>query len=137
MELTEKRIVINQAEVDAKGRSMGETQKLLAMRKNSLAVLLVKALHTKEELSFKADDIKAINLYMEKDAANKSVVGRAIVGGVLTGGIGALVGGLSGTGKADAWYVEIETKENNVYVYRLQKADDRTALIKWCNKHGL
>lgn len=29
---------------------------------------------------------------------NKSVVGRAIVGGILTGGIGAIVGGMSGIG---------------------------------------
>jgi len=30
---------------------------------------------------------------------NKSVLGRALVGGVLLGGIGALVGAVSGTGK--------------------------------------
>ena len=36
--------------------------------------------------------------YTEEEIKNKSVVGRALVGGILTGGIGAVVGGMSGIG---------------------------------------
>jgi hypothetical protein len=40
--------------------------------------------------------IEEVNSYSDK---NKSVLGRAVVGGVLLGGVGAVVGGLSGQGK--------------------------------------
>lgn len=40
--------------------------------------------------------IEEVNSYSDK---NKSVLGRAVVGGVLLGGVGAIVGGLSGQGK--------------------------------------
>lgn len=40
--------------------------------------------------------IEEVNSYSDKD---KSVLGRAVVGGVLLGGVGAIVGGLSGQGK--------------------------------------
>jgi hypothetical protein len=36
--------------------------------------------------------------YSETETKNKSVLGRAVVGGVLTGGVGAIVGGMSGIG---------------------------------------
>ncbi|MCQ8849810.1 zinc ribbon domain-containing protein [Alteromonas stellipolaris] len=40
--------------------------------------------------------IEEVNSYSNKD---KSVLGRAVVGGILLGGVGAIVGGLSGQGK--------------------------------------
>lgn len=40
--------------------------------------------------------VEEVNTYTQKD---KSVIGRAAVGGLLLGGVGAIVGGLSGQGK--------------------------------------
>lgn len=52
------------------------------------------------ELRISYNDITNISshYYTEEEIENKSVIGRAIVGGVLTGGIGAIVGGMSGVG---------------------------------------
>ena len=40
--------------------------------------------------------IKKLEIFAEEEIKEKSVIGRAIVGGILTGGIGAIVGGMSG-----------------------------------------
>lgn len=42
------------------------------------------------------DTIKKLEIFAEEEKKEKSVIGRAIVGGILTGGIGAIVGGMSG-----------------------------------------
>ncbi|NFO88541.1 SHOCT domain-containing protein [Clostridium botulinum] len=51
-------------------------------------------------LNIKYKDITNIvyDSYREQITKNKSAVGRAVVGGVLTGGLGAIVGGMSGVG---------------------------------------
>lgn len=43
--------------------------------------------------------IETIKILTEKQAKNKSVIGRAIVGGILFGSLGAVAGGLSGIGQ--------------------------------------
>jgi len=49
---------------------------------------------------------------------NKSVIGRAIVGGILTGGIGAVVGGVSGVGtkkeKVTKYYLTLKFWDINI-----------------------
>ncbi|NFA43404.1 SHOCT domain-containing protein [Clostridium botulinum] len=61
--------------------------------------------------------------YCDEITKNKSTVGRAIIGGVLTGGIGAVVGGMSGIGtktktkKLFAMYLEyMDTTTKNLIV---------------------
>ena len=48
---------------------------------------------------------------------NKSVIGRGIAGGLLFGGVGLVLGGLSGTGtkqiKEDVQYIVVNYNENN------------------------
>ena len=61
---------------------------------------------------------------------NKSVVGRAIVGGILTGGIGAIVGGMSGIGSKK----KVKTTYYFVINYRSQDSNEIKAVsfgIKW------
>ncbi|MBY6860787.1 SHOCT domain-containing protein [Clostridium botulinum] len=56
--------------------------------------------------------------YCEEITKNKSTVGRAIVGGVLTGGLGAVVGGMSGIGT--------KTKTKKLFVMYLEYMDADT-----------
>ncbi len=58
-----------------------------------VSILERKQIHYSQIVDLK---IEEVNSYSDK---NKSVLGRAVVGGVLLGGVGAVVGGLSGQGK--------------------------------------
>lgn len=57
----------------------------------------------------------------EKD---KSVIGRAVVGGLLLGPVGAIVGGMSGIGTKQ------KVKKGNVDLYLYIKTSDREFLLK-------
>lgn len=83
-------------------------------------IVIRKALTTivLEEIDYK--DIVSIYRYDEREVIekNKSVLGRAIIGGVLTGGIGAVVGGISGVGTKNKkgklkFFIDIEYFKNN------------------------
>lgn len=56
-------------------------------------------------LSF--DKITNIAWVTEKDVKDASVIGRAMVGGILFGGLGAMVGAVSGTKKKSETYLII------------------------------
>lgn len=75
---------------------------------------------TKKEPEFvlDVDDIESIDILTEEQAKNKSVIGRAIVGGVLFGGVGAVVGGLSGVGqkKKIREILSIDTMDGKTYL---------------------
>lgn len=62
--------------------------------------IIIKAVLSKYEIKIGYNAITNIvsRNYTEEEIKNKSVVGRALVGGVLTGGIGAVIGGMSGVG---------------------------------------
>ena len=64
------------------------------------------------------DEIEAIDILTEEEAKNKSVIGRAIIGGVLFGGVGAVVGGLSGVGqkKKIREILSIDTMDGKTYL---------------------
>lgn len=59
----------------------------------------------KAHLSF--DKITAIAWITEKDVKDASVIGNAIVGGILFGGLGAVVGAVAGTKKKSETYLVI------------------------------
>lgn len=70
------------------------------------------------EFILDVDEIEAIDILTEEEAKNKSVIGRAIVGGVLFGGVGAVVGGLSGVGqkKKIREILSIDTMDGKTYL---------------------
>lgn len=70
------------------------------------------------EFVLDVDDIESIDILTEEQAKNKSVIGRAIVGGVLFGGVGAVVGGLSGVGqkKKIREILSIDTIDGKTYL---------------------
>lgn len=58
------------------------------------------AIGDSDKVSLKYSQIKNVGIYTEKEIIekSKSVIGRATVGGVLFGPLGAIIGGISGTG---------------------------------------
>lgn len=64
----------------------------------------------------------------EIEEKNKSVAGRAIVGGLLLGPLGAIVGGIDGTGKK----VKKELKVYFVFNYKSSDGEEKTLPIEVC-----
>lgn len=62
--------------------------------------LIVMSPVLKQEIKLNYDQITDVFYGLETEVIekNKSVIGRAIAGGLLLGGVGAVVGGISGTG---------------------------------------
>lgn len=73
----------------------------------------------KDVMSIEYSDITNAEVLTETEEENKSVIGRAIVGGLLLGPVGAVVGGISGTGK----------KEKNHYFLRITYGDENKSVI--------
>jgi len=73
----------------------------------------------KPEVNLKFEQITGVNVVSEKDIIekSKSTVGRAIVGGVLLGRLGAIIGGMSGIGNKQKsethYYMVINYKSKN------------------------
>ena len=76
-----------------------------------------------------------MTVFREADLANKSVVGRAAIGMVIAGPPGGVVGGISGTGKKDAWYMEIADKDGTEIVLRLRNEGDGRLMEKRIRKY--
>lgn len=97
--------------------------KLIADDDNN-EILIKSRVIKKPEVHLKYDQITGINVITEKDILekSKSVVGRAVLGGVLLGPLGAIVGGMSGIGskeKIDKHYfivINYKTKDNDIKV---------------------
>lgn len=88
-------------------------------------------LHLEEKLKFiksKTETIKEIDyseidnlqILTEVEQTDKSVIGRAIAGGLILGVAGAVVGGMSGTtkGKKNNYYLEITPKNDNPIILK-------------------
>ena len=65
--------------------------------------LIIKSPVLKQEIKLSYDQITDVYYGLETEITqvNKSVIGRAVAGGLMFGGVGAVVGGLSGTGTKD------------------------------------
>lgn len=65
--------------------------------------LTIKVAFGKQEATLKYDQITDVYYGMETEiiSKNKSSIGRAVAGGLLFGGVGAVVGAVSGTGTKD------------------------------------
>ncbi len=97
--------------------------KLIADDDNN-EILIKSRVIKKPEVHLKYDKITGINVITEKEILekNKSVVGRAALGGVLLGPLGAILGGMSGIGskeKADKHYfivINYKSKDDDIKV---------------------
>ena len=70
----------------------------------------------KKTFNINFDNIKDVELLKEIKHKNKSVVGRAVVGGLLLGPVGAVVGGMSGLGQKEEkdYYLKISTSNHEL-----------------------
>lgn len=97
--------------------------KLIADDDNN-EILIKSRVIKKPEVHLKYDQITGINAITEKEILekNKSVVGRAVLGGVLLGPLGAILGGMSGIGskeKTDTHYfivINYKSKDDDIKV---------------------
>ena len=128
--LLSKRLAVYKQNFDAQGRDLGEDLHVLVLDK-TLILLKNKGLVNKHIKDFK---IQSLTVFRTDANVDKSVIGRAIVGGILTGGIGAIVGGLSGTTKSKTWFCEIAEPNGQLTLFRLRNEADANVLKKWYSK---
>lgn len=76
--------------------------------------LLIEKSNKQELLKINYSDIENAEVMTEVEENDKNVIGRAIVGGLVLGSVGALVGGISGTTKSKKknYFLKITYKEN-------------------------
>lgn len=118
---------------DDEGRDLGEKGVLLKEGKKD-GVYICEA-NTPKRTVIRSFDPKSVTVFREADAVQKSALGRAVVGTILAGPVGAVVGGASGIGKKDAWYIEIEEKDGSKTVFRLRNQTEGTNMQKRILKH--
>ena len=110
-------------------------------RSNMLEVIekTKEGVHTWRAKGFKKEtinnfvDISKIEFYNEDEVKN-SVIGRGIVGGLLLGGVGAIVGGMSGINRTKStYYMVIHLKDETEILYELYGKYDIKKLkcFKW------
>ncbi|WP_300902232.1 hypothetical protein [uncultured Clostridium sp.] len=89
--------------------SKGTAVELSMDDKSQYLIMKARIFKDKPIIKLKYSQILAVNVITEKEIIenNKSVVGRAVVGGVLLGPLGAIIAGMSGVGS--------KTKSNNHY----------------------
>ena len=117
---------------DDQGRDLGETNCILVLA-DSLLLLTQQKIRFEQSKTY---DIEKMTLFMMDTSKKKSIIGRAIVGGVLAGGVGALVGGMTGTTKNRDWYCEIVDRDGSVDLFRLENNQGKVnSLKKWYHKH--
>lgn len=76
----------------------------------------------------KIDNVQTLQEY-ENTEQNKSVIGRALVGGLLLGGVGAIVGGISGVGT--------KTKQNTLYYLEITAGENIIVLKPFFNSENI
>lgn len=73
-------------------------------------------------ISYKDIESIEVNKEIKQTEKDKTVVGRALLGGILLGPVGAIVGGMSGIGTKkkiqEDFYLVINLKENNPIVFK-------------------
>jgi len=131
-----KKIIVFASTVDTLGRDHGEKEMIIEIN-GSRITLLEPGIIKKKRWSSSADVIACMDVFVEKNVVQKSVLKRAAVGGLLTGNmIGAAIGGLSGTGKSDAWYFEIVFNNQQGHIFRFKQPAERVYIEKYIKKYS-
>lgn len=101
--------------------------------------LIISPIASADRKEYPLDQISEIELKREVEAditneKEKSVVGRAVVGGLLLGPVGAIVGGMSGIGTKTqvtkgktTLYMVIKTKDDVEYLYNIHPFSSENA----------
>lgn len=126
-------IMVYVSKTDSNGRDAGEVPMVIKEGKKD-GVYLVDT-SSRGNPVIKNFDPASVDVFREADAQNKSVVGRAAIGYVIAGPLGGVIGGLSGSGKKDAWYMEIVDKDGSSMMFRLRNEGDGRAMSKRILKH--
>lgn len=101
-------------------------------------IIISQAYNAKPEVYLKYSQITNVDFLSEKEMIekNKSVCGRAVVGGIVLGPLGALVGGMSGIGSKNKtsmdYYMIINYKssaDDEIKVIRLKELSSFSNLI--------
>ena len=106
----------------------------LRFRPKGLQIEMIKGIKY-HSIGILESDILSINLEGQNqlfEQKNKSVVGRAIVGGLILGPVGAIVGGMTGIGQKE---VATNMPENFLSIYFSEKGEEKIILFSCKNKH--
>ena len=129
--MTSKRIQVYLQNIDEQGRDLGEDLYLFVLDEK-LILLEINGMHTDAIKNF---DIEKLTVFRMDANVDKSVIGRALVGGVLAGGVGAVIGGMSATNQKKAWFCEIIEKDETISLYRIKDETSAMQLEKWYKKY--
>ncbi len=132
MSIFSKRIQAAEINLDEYGRDRGDLTRLLELDRDWLIVREVKTFRT--DIVAKYDPrFTRIDIYKSTDLQSGNAVGSAVVGGLLFGGIGAVVGAIAGSSKKPFWIVEI-TDATGTRLFKLKGDTDKIILDKYITK---
>ena len=127
MSILSKRVAVNRLNITKDGRNHGETQQILELASKSIIVRDVKALHTTVEREISRTECET-DLFLSSDVETTGL-GGAIAGGLLFGGIGAVIGAIAGKGRP-TWILEIKI-DDEILLFRLKNDTDKKTIEKY------
>lgn len=132
MSIFSKRIQAAEINIDDQGRDRGDLTRLLELDRMRLIVRDVKTLHTVVVAEYDPRVAK-VDIYKSTSLQSGNAVGSAVVGGLLFGGVGAVVGAIAGSSKKPFWIVEI-TDATGTRLFKLKSDADKKILDKYLAK---
>lgn len=126
-------IAVYASEFDDQGRDLGE--KILVLKEGKRDGVYLMDPNAKGKPTLKTFKPSSVTVFRETGMQDKSVLGRAAVGMMIAGPLGGVIGGISGTGRKDAWYIEIVDNDGSSMVMRLRNQADGNSMKKRIEKH--
>lgn len=130
--LFNKRIQAVEVIIDEYGRERGDIARIFELGRDCLFVREIKTMHTRVIAKY-APRSTRIDIYKSTDLRSGNVVGSAVVGGLLFGGMGAVVGAIAGSKQKPFWIVEIDDGEKT-RLFKLKDDADKTTLERYVAK---